>query len=67
MGDGSWYTGLGGKTVSQIDPRDAADDEARARLDMIRAKRRGEVVAPAPEIQPYRSWADKLFDFLRGG
>jgi len=58
---------FGGKPRRYVDPRDAADDEARARLDMIRAKRRGEVVAPAPELPPYRSWADKLFDFLRGG
>lgn len=62
MGDADWY---GGKKHFQRDERDAADDEARARLDEIRARRRGEAVVRAPEIQPYRTWADKLLDFFR--
>lgn len=64
MGD-PWYCGLGGKTLHPRDPRDAADDEARARLDEIRARRRGEKVVRAPEIQPHRSWVDRMLDVFR--
>jgi hypothetical protein len=55
----------GGKGNLYSDPRDEADDIARERLDRIRAERRGERFKPAPEMQPYRSWADKLLDFFR--
>lgn len=61
MGNGPWYGGKGGYS----DERDADDDDARARLDEIRARRRGESVVRAPEIQPQRTWADRLLDFFR--
>lgn len=62
---GNLLSGFGYKAATNLNQFDAADDEARARLDEIRARRRGEVVVRAPETQPYRTWLDRFWNLLR--